>query len=126
MDLFEQLACQKKFTGALIQAFAEKFGGTFYKALEKLETKNMLVQKYIFLPSEYTLWLVQGEKVPYFIYPELFCECKAFTLNAIYRQKKYIPCKHLLARQIAEILGQFVLKEFPDEKFTEIAIPLIS
>ena len=104
MDVFDQLTQKKKFTGPLIQAFVKEFGDSFYKALEKLESKNLLVHKYCFFPSNYTLWVVQGEKHPYIVYPNLYCECKAFLMTAMYRKKKYTPCKHLLAQRIADIL----------------------
>lgn len=117
-DLFDQLAEQGKFTAPLIHAFSEQYGKTFFKALEKLESAALKVEKLIFQPSQFTIWSVQGKNHPYLLYPGLYCQCKAFTMTTVYRQKKYTPCKHLLAQKIGYILGQYTTYTYSDREFT--------
>ncbi len=125
MDIFEQLRRTQKFTGPLIQAFAQQYGDTFYKALKKLESHNLLVYKYHFHPSNYIIWIVQGQSNPYILYPGLYCECYNFMMTAVHRNKQFTPCKHLLAQRIAETLGQFQIKSFPDTDFNTVMAPFL-
>ena len=120
MDLFSQLEREQKFSASLIQAFEKKFGDRFFKALEKLDQQKQLVIKYIFFPSNYTIWVIQGQKDKYIIYPDVFCECKAFLLESIYRKKKFIPCKHLVAQKIAQVLNKYQEKRITDKNFSKI------
>ena len=73
MDIFNQLELEQKFSASLIQAFEKKFGDRFFKALEKLDQQKQLVSKYMFFPSNYTIWVIQGQKDKYIIYPDIFC-----------------------------------------------------
>ena len=125
MEIFADLRREQKFTLNLIEKFEREYGKTFFKALEKIEKDDQKIQKLRFIPSDLTLWIIQGEKQEYIIYPDLFCDCKSFLMNVIYRKKTYFPCKHLLAQKIAESLNKFQEKIYPDQEFSHIVENLL-
>ena len=117
MDVFEDLAKEKKLTAPIIHAFQAQYGPKFFKALEFLQPEGPKVHKHHFSPSNLTLWVVQGKVKKYLVYPKTFCQCQAFLLNTIYRTRQYSPCKHLLAQQIASILNQINVEKHKDTDF---------
>jgi predicted nucleic acid-binding Zn finger protein len=114
-EIFDQLRMEKKFTADLIKNFEKQYGKMFFKALEKIKEKNVF--KNVFSPSKLTIWTVIGKNGPYLVYPELYCQCKSFILDTIYRKKSYYPCKHLLAQKIAETVNQFKTEKFSDDNW---------
>jgi predicted nucleic acid-binding Zn finger protein len=106
-DPFELLADQGKITAPIMQQFTAQFGETFFKALEYLQVEGRRVKKTIFQPSQTVIWTVEGKDHHYLVFPGHYCQCPAFILEAVYRNKQFTFCKHLLAQKLADILKQY-------------------
>src|SRR5271157_2771444 len=109
--LFEKLRREKKLTATLIDEFQERYKDLFFKAIEYIHSDNCKVVKNIFIPSNTVVWTVQGLDQNYIVYPDLYCQCQSFLMDAIYRNRKFKVCKHLLAQKIAEILNLFEIQQ---------------
>ena len=90
------------------------FGDRFDKAW-KLVTENR-VKKYVFKPSNRTLWIAIGQNAEYLIYSNAgYCSCSDFYFRVLDHEKAY--CYHLLAQKIAEALNHYDLIEEEDEAY---------
>ncbi|MFX1365118.1 MAG: hypothetical protein ACFFCE_17820 [Promethearchaeota archaeon] len=76
------------------------------------------ITKYIFMPSNRTLWAAKGENQEHLIYPKLFCSCQDFYKNVVIKRNHNF-CKHLLAQIISEALNKFRTINLEDSKFKE-------
>ena len=106
-ELFLELQNKGKLDGDLFRRFASTFGDVFYKALEFLQKNGPKIYKNLFYPSGLEIWTIQGKKHQYLVYPETACQCHYFTIQIVYKTKKFGYCKHLLAQKIAYILGMY-------------------
>ena len=119
--IFSLLEKTGKLTGPLIQQFRDNYGDLFFKALEYIQVDTHKVVKNIFQPSELIIWSVQGVEQTYVVYPEIYCQCQSFQMDAIYRNRKFKMCKHLLAQKLAESLNLFEIIERKDSTFKEFS-----
>jgi predicted nucleic acid-binding Zn finger protein len=108
----KQAKAQGKLSGGNLTELYELFGSRFTKALDAL--KEGRVKKYIFKPSDRTVWIVVGRERDYLIMPQAeFCTCDDFYFRVL--DKKVHMCYHLLTQKIASNLGWFELIEENDE-----------
>ena len=106
-----------KLSGKNLTELYDLFGQRFTKALEAL--KENRVKKYIFKPSNRTIWIVVGRERDYLIMPEAeFCTCDDFYFRVL--DKKVHLCYHLIAQKIARNLGWFEVIEENDEIYKSL------
>lgn len=97
--------------------FEELYGAKFLKAIEAVDSYS--VKKYVFLPSNRTVWIVIGKKREYFVIPKLYCQCNEFYINVVIRRKSDL-CYHILAQAIAEKIGKYETYKVPDSDFIRL------
>ena len=96
------------------QRLRSTFGERFDKSW-KLVTENR-IKKYVFKPSNRTLWVAIGQNAEYLIYSHAgHCSCSDFYFRVLDNEKAY--CYHLLAQKIAEALNHYDLIEEDDEAY---------
>ena len=106
-----------KLSGKNLTELYDLFGQRFTKALEAL--KENRVKKYVFKPSNRTVWIVVGRERDYLIMPEAeFCTCDDFYFRVL--DKKVHLCYHLIAQKIARNLGWFEVIEENDELYKSL------
>lgn len=77
------------------------------------------IKKYIFKPSRRILWVVEGRKKEYQIFPETnFCSCDDYYFRVMKFEKDL--CYHLVAQNIAEALDKFITIEMSDSEYASI------
>jgi predicted nucleic acid-binding Zn finger protein len=77
------------------------------------------IKKYIFKPSRRILWVVEGRKKAYQIFPETnFCSCDDYYFRVMKFEKDL--CYHLIAQKIAEALSKYQKMEMSDSDYTSI------
>ena len=72
--------------------------------------------KYIYTPSNRTVWAAKGENQEHLIYPKLYCSCQDFYKNVVIKKKRQF-CKHILAQIISEALNKFEQISLEDDDF---------
>ena len=96
------------------QRLRNTFGDRFDNAW-RLVTENR-IKKYVFKPSNRTLWIAIGQNAEYLIYSNAgYCSCSDFYFRVLDHEKAY--CYHLLAQKIAEALNHYDLVEEEDEAY---------
>jgi len=121
MNLFDLINQKKKISGEIIQLGLSAYGDLFLRSLEFIKKGGPKVMEYTFIPSKTKIWLVQGSKRAYLIYPGIFCQCKDYQINSIYRDQKKKLCKHLLAQKLAVALDKYEKEIYEDEKWEKIS-----
>ena len=89
------------------------------KSTSVIEVLKRGIIKYIYKPSNRTVWTAQGENQEHLIYPKLYCSCQDFYKNVVIKKKRKF-CKHILAQVISEALNQFKIVTLEDNKFREL------
>jgi predicted nucleic acid-binding Zn finger protein len=103
---------EDKLSGKNLTALYDLFGQRFTKALEAL--KENRVKKYVFKPSNRTVWIVVGRERDYLIMAEAeFCTCDDFYFRVL--DKKIHLCYHLIAQKVARNLDWYEVIEETDE-----------
>lgn len=93
------------------------FGERVQKAIDSLT--NLNVKKYVFTPSGIVRWVVIGSSGrEYLLLSHSFCSCKDFLFNSLLRRETP-SCYHLLAREIAELKGDFEVIQLSDRHFSQ-------
>jgi predicted nucleic acid-binding Zn finger protein len=106
-----------KLSGKNLTELYELFGQRFTKALEAL--KENRVKKYVFKPSNRTVWIVIGRERDYLIMPEAeFCMCDDFYFRVL--DRKIHLCYHLIAQKIARNLDWYETIEENDELYESL------
>ncbi len=99
------------------QRLRNTFGDRFDKAW-KLVTENR-IKKYVFKPSNRSLWIAIGQNAEYLIYSHAgYCSCSDFYFRVLDNEQAY--CYHLLAQKLAEALNHFDLVEEEDEAYDQL------
>lgn len=99
------------------QRLRNTFGDRFDKSW-KLVTENR-IKKYIFKPSNRSLWVAIGQNAEYLIYSHAgYCSCSDFYFRVLDNEQAY--CYHLLAQKIAEALNHYDLVEEEDEVYEQL------
>ena len=103
-----------KLSGKSLTSLYDLFGQRFTNALEAL--KENRVKKYIFKPSNRTVWIVIGRERDYLIMPEAeFCSCDDFYFRVL--DRKIHLCYHLIAQKISRNLGWYEKLQETDELY---------
>ena len=89
------------------------------KSEKVLEVITRGITKYVYKPSNRTIWVALGEDCEHIIYPKLFCSCQDFYKNVIVKRKRDF-CKHILAQIICEDLNIYQELELEDEDFKNL------
>lgn len=118
MNLFEELAKLGKLTGSIVMKFQQTYGDLFYRSLDLLQNNAVSIQKNIFTPSQLVVWTVKGRSNDYLVFPEIFCQCKNFLIDNIYRKQTFGLCKHLLAQKLAESLNTYQINQLKDKDYS--------
>ena len=106
-----------KLSGKNLTDLFDLFGQRFTKALEAL--KENRVKKYMFRPSNRTVWIVVGRERDYLIMAEAeFCTCDDFYFRVL--DKKIHLCYHLISQKIAKNLGWFDPIEENDDLYQSL------
>lgn len=95
----------------------ELYGTKFLKAMRAVNSYS--VKKYIFLPSNRTVWIVIGKKKEYFVIPRIYCQCNEFYINVVIKRKSDL-CYHILAQAIAEEIGKYETYKLSDSDFIRL------
>ena len=110
----EEAKTKGEVTDKQLTQLQEALGSRFTKAWETLNEKR--VKKYIFSPSNRTVWIVVGREREYQIMPAAgFCSCDDFYFRVIDREVNL--CYHLIAQKLADALGLFDKVEEHDETY---------
>lgn len=113
-DICRAAKSEGKLSGKSLTNLYDLFGQRFTKALEAL--KENRVKKYIFKPSNRTVWIVIGRERDYLIMPEAeFCTCDDFYFRVL--DRKIHICYHLIAQKISRNLGWYEKLEETDELY---------
>ena len=103
-----------KLSGKSLTSLYDLFGQRFTNALEAL--KENRVKKYIFKPSNRTVWIVIGRERDYLIMPEAeFCSCDDFYFRVL--DRKIHLCYHLIAQKISRNLDWYEKLAETDELY---------
>ena len=113
-DILRDLRASREISRQNWQRLRTTFSDRFDKAW-KLVTENR-IKKYVFKPSNRTLWVAIGQNAEYLIYSNAgYCSCSDFYFRVLDHEKAY--CYHLLAQKIAEALNYYDLIEEEDEAY---------
>jgi len=113
-QILRDLRSSKEISRQNWQRLRNTFGDRFDKAW-KLVTENR-IKKYVFKPSNRTLWVAIGQNAEYLIYSNAgYCSCSDFYFRVLDHEKAY--CYHILAQKIAEALNHYDLVEEEDEAY---------
>ncbi len=113
-QILRDLRISREISSQNWQRLRNTFGDRFDKAW-KLVTENRL-KKYVFKPSNRTLWVAIGQNAEYLIYSNAgYCSCSDFYFRVLDNEKAY--CYHLLAQKMAEALNHYDLVEEEDEAY---------
>ena len=95
----------------------KQFSKRFENAMTLIDKKR--VKKYMFRPSNRTIWTVLGRKGEYQVIPETnFCNCDDYYFRVIDREKTL--CYHIIAQKFAEALGRYTAKKLPDKAYSSV------
>ena len=89
------------------------------KSEKVLEVITRGITKYVYKPSNRTIWVALGEDCEHIIYSKLFCSCQDFYKSVIVKRKRNF-CKHILAQIICEDLNIYQELELEDEDFKNL------
>jgi predicted nucleic acid-binding Zn finger protein len=113
----KEAKAEGKLTGKNLTKLYEIFGQRFTRAFEAL--KENRVKKYVFKPSDKTIWIVVGKERDYLIIPEAeFCTCDDFYFRVL--DKQVHLCYHLIAQKLAKNLGWYETIEDHDEIYDSL------
>jgi predicted nucleic acid-binding Zn finger protein len=113
-DILRGLRSSREISRPNWQRLRSTFSDRFDKAW-RLVTENR-IKKYVFKPSNRTLWIAIGQNAEYLIYSNAgYCSCSDFYFRVLDHEKAY--CYHLLAQKIAEALNHYDLVEEEDEAY---------
>ena len=116
-QILRDLRISKEISRHNWQRLRQIFGDRFDKAWKLVTDKR--IKKYIFKPSNRTLWIAIGQDAEYLIYPNAgYCSCSDFYFRVLDHEKAY--CYHLLAQKIAETLNYFDIIVEDDEAYTPL------
>lgn len=111
-SICKEAKAEGKLSGKNLTRLYEIFGQRFTKAFDAL--KEGRVKKYVFKPSDRTVWIVVGRERDYLIMPEAeFCTCDDFYFRVL--DKEVHLCYHLIAQKIARNLAWYETIEEGDE-----------
>ena len=97
-----------------LTSLSKSFGPRFAKAWETV--KEGRVKKYVFHPSQRTVWIVVGKQREYLILPAAsFCSCDDFYFRVMDQEVQL--CYHLLAQKMAEALKKYDKIEEVDQLY---------
>jgi len=116
-QVLRDLRVSKEISRQNWQRLRDVFGNRFTNAW-RLVTENR-VKKYVFKPSDRTLWIAIGQNAEYLIYSNAgYCSCSDFYFRVLDNEKAY--CYHVLAQMLAEALEFYDLIEEDDEAYDQL------
>jgi predicted nucleic acid-binding Zn finger protein len=116
-QVLRDLRISKEISRQNWQRLRDVFGNRFDKAW-KLVTENR-IKKYVFKPSNRTLWIAIGQNAEYLIYSNAgYCSCSDFYFRVLDNEKAY--CYHVLAQRLAETLEFYDLIEEEDAFYDQL------
>lgn len=89
------------------------------KSEKVIEVLNKGILKYLYKPSNRSVWIALGEKSEHIIYPKLYCSCQDFYKSVVIKRKR-VFCKHILAQIISEALKLYKEVELEDAEFKKL------
>ena len=92
----------------------DSFDRKFKKAINIV--KGSRVKRYKFYPSNRVVWIVEGQKSEYQIFPLAnFCSCNDFYFHVVNNDIRF--CYHLLAQKIAEFVDYYDNLDVTDNRY---------
>jgi len=116
INIQDKVKEKQKIDDDIIQDLESIYPNISVKILEVIDRG---IVKYIYKPSNRTLWIVLGGNKEYLIYPKLYCGCNDFYKNVVINKTRFF-CKHLLAQVICEALNKFKEIELEDSDFKKL------
>jgi len=113
--LLKNIAKKKALDEKDLKKLSEMFGERFFKGFDAV--KEGKVKKYVFEPSGIEFWIVVGKKAEYIIF-DYYCSCTDFLMNVVLRGS-IDACYHLIARYLAEALGEYEVFRVPDRRIMD-------
>ena len=89
------------------------------RATNVIDVLKRGIIKYVYTPSNRTVWAAKGENQEHLIYPKLFCSCQDFYKNVVIKRNHNF-CKHILAQIISEALNKYQIINLEEHKFNEL------
>ena len=97
-----------------LTVLSKTFGPRFAKAWQTVKEER--VKKYVFRPSQRTVWIVVGKQREYLVLSAAsFCSCDDFYFRVMDQEVQL--CYHLIAQKIANILKWYETIEERDELY---------
>ena len=116
-QVLRDLRVSKEISRQNWQRLRDVFGNRFTNAW-RLVTENR-VKKYVFKPSNRSLWIAIGQNAEYLIYSNAgYCSCSDFYFRVLDNEKAY--CYHVLAQRLAEALEFYDLISEEDEAYDQL------
>ncbi len=116
-SICKRTEAEGRITGEHLTQLSTAFGSRFKKAWEALRERR--VKKYLFKPSNKTVWIVVGRERDYLIMPAAeFCSCDDFYFRVM--DGEVHLCYHLIAQKIAAALKQYDEIEENDELYNSL------
>ena len=113
-QVLRDLRISKEISRQNWQRLRNTFGDRFDKAWKLVTEKR--IKKYVFKPSNRSLWVAIGQNAEYLIYSHAgYCSCSDFYFRVLDHEEAY--CYHLLAQKIAKALSHFDVVEEEDEAY---------
>ncbi len=108
LKLLEDICDEAKREGKLdeeaVEKLREAFGERFDRAWRLVEEGR--IKRYVFQPSERTMWIAVGKEKEYLLLPEAaYCSCDDFYYRVV--DGEAALCYHLIAQRLAETLERF-------------------
>jgi len=115
-DVCKEVKERKRITGDDVIRLSKIYGKRLELSLKVLREGR--VKKYVFKPSQRTVWVVVGRELDYQVIPSAdFCTCDDFYFRVINKEVRL--CYHLLAQKLAEAVGEYEVIE-EEDNFYEV------
>ena len=112
--LYDEIQNERCITEVHLKNLIALLGNRVKQSFKAVEDGR--VKKYLFHPSEKSVWIVVGKEGDYQILPRAhFCSCDDFYFRVI--SNEAFLCYHLIAQKLSEALGTYILIEKPDEDY---------
>lgn len=113
-ELYNEILRVKCIKEPLFKNLVKLLGKRFIQAHKAIEDEK--VKKYVFYPTNKSIWIVHGNEGEYQILPKAaFCSCNDFYFRVI--SNEIFLCYHLVAQKLAETLDKYILIKKSDEDY---------
>ena len=115
--LLEKITASQNIDVVALKKLYDSYGERLVDALRTVF--EVRVKKYIFKPSNFSLWIVVGRHGDYVIFSDIYCSCFDFFMSTVLRKENH-TCYHIIAKRIAEATGIYETFILPDTKYKKL------